>query len=215
LLNLLRAIMKNLLVTAAVLVATLLCNTIADTTESFRPHVAINGPVDEDVAKTLFNASVAPAPGADTPPPPELSPDDSKWKDAHCRGNNLLNAMKLDEAQCQAGLSWRYCQSPWDGTMEQDLATWGYDETSETGILSNEESLQDLSGPNSRTAFQALGINPRSSRFGGRNFCHYIKHMNGPTVHKVNGRIPRRAVDQTYTVQGTDYQVCSHSKKTY
>jgi hypothetical protein len=213
--RILRAIMKTLLVTAVVFVTTLLCNTLADTTESFRPHVAINGPVDEDVAKTFFNASAAPALGADTPPPPELSPEDSKWKDAYCRGNNLLNAMKLDEAQCQAGMGWRYCQSPWDGTMEQELATWGFDETNEPSIRSTEHTLQDLSGTKGRRTFQALGISPRPSRSGGRNFCHYIEHLNGPTVHKVNGRVPRRAVDQIYTVQSTDYKVCSHSKVTY
>jgi hypothetical protein len=191
--------MKSLLLPVVLLLNTLIYTTTADKTDTFSAHVAIKDPKDGDEFQGLFNPSIA-AVGADPPT------DDEVWKKAQCKGENLNIAMTLDDDGAHSVLNnMPYIQSPWDGTMEDDLRKWGYSEGGEKEVKKCEQDLADLKDIN--TALKALGTDYTSARNGGPNHCYNARHRDSPNIHLVDGKKPSRVSKQWFTVDGKEYRV--------
>jgi hypothetical protein len=131
--------------------------------------------------------------------------DDILWNKSVCKGQMLVLAMGLDSPE--AGKICQPITSPWDGTLERELAIWGYsdagDEKSLEGWCDMGESdrgLQDM--------LKELGADDRDSMKGGDNICHSVQHMNGAAIEKDgSGKIPDEASEQYYKVNGRRYRV--------
>lgn len=124
----------------------------------------------------------------------EAVDDPDVYTKAVCRGGKLLQAMKLSAPD--AGNFITPVDSPWDGTLVNELAEWGYAEMTRNDYC-------DLSDPffGMAVALDALDVNGWSvTTPGGQNQCYQIDHM------QPGSRLP---VDQqTYTVNGQVYKVC-------
>ena len=97
--------------------------------------------------------------------------------------------------------------SPWDGTLEEELKTWGYKDVSDARTDDCDFENTNRMKP----AFDALGIDTRDSSEGGPNHCFTVIHRDGPAVERGQfGNLPPLS-SQYYTVNGRKYRV---SKKT-
>jgi hypothetical protein len=86
--------MTKLLLAIVLHLSTLIYTTTADTADRPSPGIFIDGLVDSDAAKTLFNFSAV-AVGADPPTPTQPTPptaEDIIWNTNKCRGEALLAA---------------------------------------------------------------------------------------------------------------------------
>jgi hypothetical protein len=109
---------------------------------------------------------------------------DFLWGTCYCRGAKLFVAMTQNPDQAQNFIT--PINSPWDGTMYTELTTWGGNDVSSdpTRVIRCDFSAN---GRDMQTAFDALGIDTRSSLAGGSNVCFTLEHCNGPTV-KTRGK---------------------------
>ncbi len=124
----------------------------------------------------------------------EAVDDPPEYTKAVCKGGKLLQAMKLSAPD--AGNYITPVDSPWDGTLVNELAEWGYAETSRNDYC-------DLSDPffGMATALDALGVNGWSvTTPGGQNQCYEIDHSLPGNKQPVE--------QQTYTVNGQVYKAC-------
>ncbi|KAH8641412.1 hypothetical protein IG631_04353 [Alternaria alternata] len=130
---------------------------------------------------------------------------DSIWHKTYCRGAALVKAMSLDEQDSTRMLGWPYTQSPWDGDLKLELRKWGYLDDDNHHAM-NDNSC-DFSKHHIRSAFDALGIDPRSALKGGPNHCFMLEHRFGPTVIlDKNGEMPSIS-KQRYEADGKIYRV--------
>jgi hypothetical protein len=95
--------------------------------------------------------------------------------------------------------------SPWTGTLENELATWGYKDNSAN------DDIQDLCDFSMKPMFEAvlksLGIGTGSAQYGGPNRCFSYVHRDSNAVQRLpDGQMPRRE-EQRYTVNGVSYRV--------
>jgi hypothetical protein len=91
--------MMKLLLAIVLVFTTLICTTTADTADRFSPDIAIDGLLDSDAAKSLFNFSAV-AVGADPPTPAQPTAptaEDIIWTKNKCRGEALLAAFPKSE----------------------------------------------------------------------------------------------------------------------
>jgi hypothetical protein len=129
--------------------------------------------------------------------------DDFLWQTCGCRGQKLQLMNTLDpENAARFGTP---LNSPWTGTLENELTTWGYKDNSMN------EDIQDQCDFTMKPIFEAvlqtLGIGAGSAQYGGPNKCFSYVHRDGPTVHRLpNGQMPPRN-QQRYTVDGVSYKV--------
>jgi hypothetical protein len=95
--------------------------------------------------------------------------------------------------------------SPWTGTLVNELALWGYNDVSETGDVY--DMCDFTMKPIFQTALRALGISAKSTKENGPNKCFSLVHKNGPAVERLpNGQLPP-LLNQHYTVAGTSYRI--------
>jgi hypothetical protein len=90
--------------------------------------------------------------------------------------------------------------------MYTELTTWGYNDvrSDPTRVIKCDFSAN---GRDMQTAFDALGIDTRSSLAGGSNICFTLEHCNGPTVKRgANGEVPT-LMWQRYDAHGKEYTV--------
>jgi len=130
--------------------------------------------------------------------------DQQLWKKSICRGQRLLLATTFDLPE--AG---RICQpiiSPWDGTLERELTTWGYSDISDNiehefdcDMNPDKNGIEDM--------LAEINADPNDSRHGGDNICHVLQHRDGTAVERdENGHLPDEE-DQYYNVNGREYRV--------
>jgi hypothetical protein len=136
-----------------------------------------------------------------------IDPVDSDpiWHKAHCRGAALVKAMSLDEHESTMMLEWPYTQSPWDGDLKLELRKWGY--LDDDYFHAQVDDSCDFTKYYMKSAFDALGIDPRSALQGGPNHCFELQHGYGPAVIlDEDGGIPPLP-EQRYEVDGKMYKV--------
>jgi hypothetical protein len=102
-----------------------------------------------------------------------------EWWHSACRGGRLVQAMVWSSPHANEFLD--PISSPWDGTMHQELAQWGYSE-SEKPQLCEFDTYWGLG-----RAFRGLGIDTRSNFNHGPNRCFHISHGD-PTLKRPDGR---------------------------
>ncbi|CAG5159510.1 uncharacterized protein ALTATR162_LOCUS5616 [Alternaria atra] len=144
----------------------------------------------EDSGGIVKRAPVAPA-------------DDFLWQTCGCRGQKLQLMDTLDPVN--AARFGTPLNSPWVGTLENELTTWGYKDNSAN------DDIQDLCDFTMKPMFEAvlrtLGIGAGSAQYGGPNKCFSYVHREGPAVQlQPNGQMPPRN-QQRYTVDGVSYRV--------
>ncbi len=128
---------------------------------------------------------------------PQARPQ-TAWQKYVCRGQKLHQACIHDKDQAREFVL--PVDSSFDGTLEQELALWGYHERSSEAApycwfdkyISNE--------------LRALNIDPRGKDSGGPNECFRFEHYD-KTARDESGRIP--IVKQEYTVNSKMYRVSS------
>ena len=130
--------------------------------------------------------------------------DQQLWQKSICRGQRLFLAMTFDLPE--AG---RICQpiiSPWDGTLERELTTWGYSDIS--GDIEHEFDCDMSPDKNGiEDMLEEINANPNDSRHGGDNICHALQHRDGTVVERDEiGNLPDEE-DQYYNVNGREYRV--------
>lgn len=114
------------------------------------------------------------------------------WWPSICRGGTLDQAMRHP-----APLPRSYITAPtsaFDGPLYAEFAQWGY-----------KESFSAASCDFDKTwglghAFEALGLDPRSTARGGPNQCFVVAHG------RYDGDVP--LWKQRYTVDGRGFRVC-------
>jgi len=130
--------------------------------------------------------------------------DRQLWEKSICRGQRLFLAMTFDLPE--AG---RICQpiiSPWDGTLERELITWGYSDISDDiehefdcDMSPDKNGIEDM--------LDEINAYSNDSRHGGDNICHALQHRDGTAVERdENGNLPDEE-DQHYNVNGREYRV--------
>ncbi|KAI4936586.1 hypothetical protein J4E85_001916 [Alternaria conjuncta] len=133
--------------------------------------------------------------------------DDVLWNAALSKGRMLILATSLNLPE--AAKVYQQMETPWDGTLERELALWGYSEPDYPEVEDSDENcvmgkenhgLQDM--------LKELHADDRDSRDGGDNICHTIQHQDGPTLEKdENGEVPEDPKEQYYKVEGRRYRV--------
>lgn len=134
---------------------------------------------------------------------PVAPADDFLWQTCGCRGQKLQLMDTLDPVN--AARFGTPLHSPWIGTLENELTTWGYKDNSAN------DDIQDLCDFTMKPMFEAvlrtLGIGAGSAQYGGPNKCFSYVHREGPAVQlQPNGQMPPRN-QQRYTVNGVSYRV--------
>ncbi|KAH6878348.1 hypothetical protein BKA58DRAFT_452356 [Alternaria rosae] len=176
--------------------AFLLASATADVFDSSHSNIS-SAAIDEDRVETavlIDTSTTEPA-------------DDVLWNDSVCKGQKLVLATSLNLPE--AGKICQPMTTPWDGTLEHELAVWGYSELGYSEVSDAEENcvmgeenhgLQDM--------LKELHADDRDSREGGDNICYTIQHQDGPTLEKdENGKIPTDPRKQYYNVDGRRYRV--------
>lgn len=153
----------------------------ANTTTSLEPYV-----VGFEQSSVLV--------AADTPAPP-----DTAWQKYVCRGEKLHSACRANKDK--AGEFITPVDAPFDSTLEQELARWGYREQNDIAAAS---CWFDLYLPHE---LAALNIDPRGSDEGGPNECFMFQHYDLDAKNDNGQPIP--ITEQTYTVDGKTYRVGS------
>jgi hypothetical protein len=134
---------------------------------------------------------------------PDAPASDFVWSTCGCRGQMLQLLDTLDPQNAQ-----RFgnpLNSPWTGTLVNELALWGYKDNS------NVEDIKDQCDftmkPIFESALRAMGISAKSESYGGPNKCFSYVHRDSPAVERLpNGQLPPRD-SQYYTVNGRRYRV--------
>jgi hypothetical protein len=213
--------MKMFVLTAIVLLLALFGGTIADQPGGQCLTDPLLCSQNSNTSEYLFEPK-KPAIGGDSPPPSspptEFPINEDAWKDAVCRGRRLLQAMTLDdEEEIKTLLGWPFIQSPWDGDLSTELATWGYS-------VKEEPDKCDFDYWHFGSVLKDLKVNPdqaqkrnddsdnekkRDEEPKGRNYCFKIEHNGGPTVVRdQQGKpSPPGKSEQKYRVGGTEYRV--------
>jgi hypothetical protein len=143
---------------------------------------------------------------SDTEDEAQLTPA-KRWCKYVGRGTQLMKAMMMPEEEASRQLGWPYVQSPLDGDMKQDLATWGYLDTDELH-QSRDAACNFKETHKLGNVFTELDTDPRSAGEGGPNHCFYVQHSDSPAMLRdQNNEIPRNARDQRYRVGPTEYKV--------
>jgi hypothetical protein len=189
--------MKAILAVAFTLLVGLIFTAIAEIPDV---HHDSDG-LPDGIAGLRLPHTKTPESETDTPPPAPPSSDDVVWNKDKCRGQALLSAMTLNEANSSRMFGWPYTQSPWDGSK---LAKWGYDVD-----VTHEDHVWycDFITYNMNRAFEELMINIRPSGKGGPNHCFLIQHQYGSTVKKPKDGTWPEPKDQWYEVDGVWYRV--------
>ncbi|KAI4670549.1 uncharacterized protein J4E79_000831 [Alternaria viburni] len=176
--------------------AVLLASATADVFDSSYSNVS-SAAIDEDRIETAVLVDT------ETTEPA----DDVLWNAALTKGRMLILATSLNLPE--AAKVYQQMETPWDGTLERELALWGYSEPDYPEVEDSDENcvmgkenhgLQDM--------LKELHADDRDSRDGGDNICHTIQHQDGPTLEKdKNGEVPEDPRDQYYKVEGRRYRV--------
>lgn len=88
--------------------------------------------------------------------------------------------------------------SEWTGELTKELEAWGWSTVDPATY-----SCKMIEHWNIPEAMRSLGLNGKSQTEGGDNACYRIERWN-PMAGTA-------AINQWYTVDGIDYQVCMHS----
>lgn len=123
--------------------------------------------------------------------------DEAFWTKYVCRGERLHAASIRNK---DAAISFvAAVDSEFDGTMEDEMKTWGY--TDEKGV-SMYCGLEDIA-----PILNSLGIDPwfkKEGKTGGENACFHIEHTGslGRPKYKVDGKTYRVSCHQVFGGQG-------------
>ena len=142
----------------------------------------------EDAPPTSPEAEGNPAGGLQRRDLVVAAADSSLWSKYVCRGEKLSKASKFEKDKAVEFA--KPIDSPWEGTMEAELETWGYKEV-DADLLCNFDDITN--------ALKALKIGKLSFIEGGANYCFQVRHVDdGAHIEHV---------DQTYTVDNKVYRV--------
>lgn len=179
--------------TLVTIVAWLLCLIASETIQYKFPNTS------------LLNYS-APAIGFDEQTAHTAATKEETWNRATCRGIKLLFCTTLNPRE--AALHCSPLTTPWRGTLETALHTWGYKDDS-----NNREGYCDFDDTyNTKTAFRDLGIDTRDYLEGGPNRCFTILHFDGSAVvRNPDGSLPPER-NQYYMVNGRRYRVSKRER---
>lgn len=124
------------------------------------------------------------------------------WRRAACRGSKLLLGTTLNPSE--AALHCTPLTTPWQGSLFNELATWGYDDVS---YEADRETLCEFEyWYHLERVFEDLGINPHDSHIGGPNECFTVNHFDAPAMGRnPDGSLPT-IPNQYYYVNGRRYR---------
>ncbi|KAI4653716.1 hypothetical protein J4E93_001483 [Alternaria ventricosa] len=176
--------------------AVLLASAIADVFDSSYSNIS-GAAINEDRVETAVlvdTSTTGPA-------------DDILWDAALSKGRKLILATSFNLPEAEK--VYQPMTSIWDGTLERELAVWGYSEPDWPEVEDSDENcvmgkenhgLQDM--------LKQLHADDRDSRDGGDNICHTVQHQDGPYLEKdKNGEVPDDPREQYYKVDGRRYRV--------
>lgn len=126
------------------------------------------------------------------------------WQKYVCRGQKLHQASISNKEQAVQYAT--PIDSQFDGTLENELARWGYLEYNEDAAPNCWFSLYIP------TELKALNIDPRGSDQGGPNKCFLFQHWNRD-AHDKGGPVP--VEEQDYFVDGKAFKVSRQSLSGY
>jgi hypothetical protein len=117
---------------------------------------------------------------------------DAIWYKAVCAGQKLFQAMTTNADTADRFIT--SVKSDFDGYMFKEMEAWGYDD-----FRDRMDPLCNFEHHSISRALTALGIDRRSGRTGGPNWCFHVSHKDGPIVHWGPGGGRPRPISQTYT----------------
>ncbi|KAL1657322.1 Mitochondrial import inner membrane translocase subunit tim8 [Didymella pomorum] len=131
------------------------------------------------------------------------------WQEAINRGAKLKTGTKSDDATAATlyGFPTNTAESPFDGSLVEELREWGYnDNTPAMQLLHDKEcNMASASGHMLSKTFADLSMGTASKRTGGSNECFQIEHYSGPAVIKNEDGILPDKREQYYSTCGTTY----------
>ena len=132
------------------------------------------------------------------------------WQEAIDCGAKLMTGMKSDDATAATlyGFPINTAESPFDGSLVEELREWGYnDNTPAMQLLHDKEcNMASVSGHMLPKTLADLGMGTAPKRTGGFNECFQIEHYSGPAIIKnEDGTLPDKR-EQYYSTCGTTYR---------
>jgi hypothetical protein len=117
--------------------------------------------------------------------------DATLWNTCKCRGEKITQASLEDKDTAKNLVT--PIDSPWEGTMEEELKLWGYAQPKGATVYCDFSSTE--------TEFRAMGIdtNFKERTKNGQNQCYQAHHSKGGPRGKVK--------EQTYEVEKKIYRV--------
>lgn len=117
--------------------------------------------------------------------------DDTLWDTCKCRGEKITQASLQDKEIAKNFVS--PIDSPWEGTMEEELKLWGYMQPKGATVYCDFSSTEK--------EFSAMGIDTKFKERTkeGKNRCYQAHHSRGGPRGKVR--------EQTYEVKKKTYRV--------
>lgn len=132
------------------------------------------------------------------------------WQEVVNRGVKLMTGMKSDDATAATlyGFPTDTAESPFSGSLMEDLREWGYDDN--TPVMKKsydiECNMTSTSGYMLSKAFADLGLGTASKCIGGPNQCFQIEHCSGSAMIKNNdGTLPDKR-EQCHIACGITYR---------
>ncbi|KAI4949426.1 hypothetical protein J4E91_005165, partial [Alternaria rosae] len=123
--------------------------------------------------------------------------DDALWHAAECNGVKMLFGTTQNAPEAARFVI--PINSPWNGEMRNELATWGWNDwVADPDTECNADFL--------KTVLQNLGTTTGSHLYGGPNYCFSVKHCDSDAIERdEHGNLPPKN-DQYYDVNGRLYR---------
>ena len=131
---------------------------------------------------------------AANPPPGAFTTFFEKYR---CRGHKLWKACMFEEDRAREFV--KRVDTPFDSTLEKELALWGY---TENEVIADSQCEFDLSF---ELEFKALGVKAESKENNGPNECFWWQHWDDDKKDESGEEIPKGK--QNYVVNDKTYRV--------
>lgn len=127
---------------------------------------------------------------------------DNDWNAAKCRGEKLINAMILSDAEAGPKIQDTKVNQPpsakseWQGELTQELKTWGWHE-----IEPEDDQYADMEHLDVISVTKALEISDKVDWLGGDNIPYEIEHFDRDATDP-KGEQKYEVNDKAYTTTG-------------
>lgn len=173
----------------------------------FKRDGSVQGFFDEDYANDADWKKFTEKGGALVSPKPSVDAvGDSRANHTHqmcgLNGDDKEAGLQIGDTRIPPSAA-----SPWTGDLRQEMSAWKWSEINPSTYSCKMNGHWKVP-----EAMKALGLDGKPQSEGGDNVCYRVEHWNPKPAE--NGRqIP--AINQWYTVDGTQYQVCYTPPRRY